>query len=47
VRSPGGRPTMIFHGRAGEFAARLGVRNAALSISHTEQQAIAQVILES
>jgi holo-[acyl-carrier protein] synthase len=47
VRTPGGRPTMIFHGKAGEFAARLGVNNAALSISHTAQQAIAQVILES
>jgi len=47
VRMPGGRPTMQFHGKAGEFAARLGVRNIALSISHTEEQAIAQVILES
>src|SRR6266700_5540575 len=47
VRMPGGRPTMRFHGKAGEFAARLGVKTAALSISHTEEQAIAQVILES
>ena len=47
VRMPGGRPTMKFHGKAGEFAARLGVKNTALSISHTEEQAIAQVILES
>lgn len=47
VRLPGGRPTIVFHGRAGEFAARLGVRNAALSISHTAEQAIAQVILEN
>jgi holo-[acyl-carrier protein] synthase len=47
VRMPGGRPTMTFHGKAGEFAARLGVKNAALSISHTVEQAIAQVILES
>ena len=47
VRAPGGRPTMRFHGKAGEFAARLGVNHAALSISHTAQQAIAQVILES
>jgi holo-[acyl-carrier protein] synthase len=46
VRLPGGRPTMTFHGKAGAFAARLGVRNAALSISHTAEQAIAQVILE-
>src|SRR2546423_9838919 len=47
VRMPGGRPTMTFHGRAGEFAARLGVKNAALSLSHTAEQAIAQVILEN
>ena len=47
VRAPGGRPSMSFHGTAGEFAARLGVKNAALSISHTAEQAIAQVILES
>ena len=47
VRKPGGRPTMQFHGTAGEFAAKLGVKNTALSISHTEEQAIALVILES
>lgn len=47
VRMPGGRPSMTFHGRAGEFAARLGVKNTALSISHTQEQAIAQVILEN
>ena len=47
ARMPGGRPTMRFHGKAGEFAAKLGARNIALSISHTEDQAIAHVILES
>ncbi len=47
VRMPGGRPTIAFHGKAGEFAAKLGVKNAALSISHTKEQAFAQVILES
>ena len=47
VRAPGGRPTMTFHGKAAEFAARLGVRNIALSLSHTTEQAIAQLILES
>lgn len=46
VRMPGGRPTMSFHGKAAEFAARLGVKHAALSLSHTAEQAIAQVILE-
>jgi len=47
ARLPGGRPTIQFHGRAAEFAAKLGVRNASVSLSHTKEQAIAQVILES
>jgi holo-[acyl-carrier protein] synthase len=47
TRLPGGRPTMTFHGKAGEIAERLGVKHAALSLSHTAEQAIAQVILES
>jgi holo-[acyl-carrier protein] synthase len=47
ARMPGGRPTIVFHGKAAEFAAKLGMKNAALSITHTTEQAIAQVILES
>ena len=47
TRLPGGRPTISFHGRAGEIAAQLGVKNAALSLSHTADQAFAEVILES
>jgi holo-[acyl-carrier protein] synthase len=47
VRMPGGRPTIAFHGQACEIAARLGVKHAALSLSHTSEQAIAQVILEN
>ena len=47
ARKPGGRPTMVFHGKAAEFAVSLGLKHIALSISHTEEQAIAQVILES
>jgi len=46
-RMPGGRPTITFHGKAAEFAAQLGTKHIALSLSHTEQFAIAQVILES
>jgi holo-[acyl-carrier protein] synthase len=46
-RQPGGRPTLAFHGKAAEFAARLGSAHVALSLSHTAQYAIAQVILES
>ena len=47
VRQPGGRPTIAFHGKAAEFAAKLGAKNVALSLSHTAEQAIAQVILEN
>jgi holo-[acyl-carrier protein] synthase len=47
ARLPGGRPTMKFHGRAAEFAGKLGVKNIALSLTHTKEQAMAQVILES
>jgi len=47
ARMPGGRPTIAFHGVAAEWATRMGVKNAALSISHTAEQAIAQVILEN
>jgi holo-[acyl-carrier protein] synthase len=46
-RQPGGRPTIAFHGKAAEFATRLGAKNVALSLSHTAEQAIAQVILEN
>ena len=42
-----GRPTLAFHGRAGEMANRLGVRNVALSLTHTRDQAMAMVILEA
>jgi holo-[acyl-carrier protein] synthase len=45
-REAGGRPTITFHGKAAEFATRLGMKRAALSLSHTAEQAVAQVILE-
>jgi holo-[acyl-carrier protein] synthase len=44
---PSGRPTLQFHGAASRFADSLGVRNIALSITHTAVQAMAIVILES
>ena len=45
-REPGGPPTVKFHGKAAEFAERLGASRVALSMSHTLQQAVAHVILE-
>ena len=44
---PSGRPTLRLHGKAAEIAERLGVRNISLSLTHTAQQAMAIVILES
>jgi holo-[acyl-carrier protein] synthase len=47
VRLPGQRPILKFSGKAAEFAARLGCKRTHLSLSHTADQAIAHVILES
>jgi holo-[acyl-carrier protein] synthase len=47
VREPGGRPTISLKGEAKKIAERLGVKNISISISHTAQQAIAQVIFEN
>ena len=45
-REPGGRPVLVYCGKAGEIAAQMGVARVALSLSHTAGHAIAQVILE-
>src|SRR5207237_10616638 len=37
-RQPGGRPTIVFHSKAAEFAAKLGAAHVALSICHNPQQ---------
>src|SRR5580698_90272 len=42
-----GRPTMKLHGEAGKISERLGVKNISLSITHTADQAFAQVIFEN
>ena len=47
TRAPGGRPTIAFHNRAAEFFHALGAVRAHLSITHTKDSAMAQVILES
>jgi holo-[acyl-carrier protein] synthase len=46
VRLPSGRPTLKFHGRAAQMAARIGAVRAALSITHTSALAMASVVLE-
>jgi len=46
VREKSGRPTLELAGEAAKIAAQLGVTHIALSITHTENQALAQVIFE-
>jgi holo-[acyl-carrier protein] synthase len=44
---PSGRPTLLLHGAAEKVAAQLGVRNVMLTLTHTAEQALAVVLLES
>ena len=44
---PGGKPTLRLSGVAGKFAARIGVKNISLSITHSGNIAFAQVIFEN
>ena len=46
VREPSGRPTIALAGEAAKIAAHLGVKRISVSITHTEAQALAQVIFE-
>jgi holo-[acyl-carrier protein] synthase len=46
VRQKGGRPTLVLAGESRKIAERLGVKNIAMSITHTASQALAQVIFE-
>jgi holo-[acyl-carrier protein] synthase len=43
---PSGKPTLQLHGVAARVAAKLGVRNVSLSITHTAELGMAHVILE-
>jgi holo-[acyl-carrier protein] synthase len=47
TREKGGRPTIKLAGEAAHIAHRLGVKYISLSITHTADQAFAQVIFES
>jgi holo-[acyl-carrier protein] synthase len=47
AREPSGRPTLLLVGVAREIADGLGVKNISLSITHSGNFALAQVILES
>jgi len=43
---PSGKPTLLLHGVAADFAGKLGVKNISLSITHTAELGMAHVILE-
>ena len=46
VRQPSGKPTLELRGKAREFADNLGVKRILLSITHSGNTALAQVIFE-
>lgn len=43
---PSGRPTLRLHGVAAQVAEKMGVKSISLSITHTAEMGMAQVILE-
>jgi holo-[acyl-carrier protein] synthase len=47
AREPSGKPTIRLEGVAREFADRLGVKHISLTITHSGNLALAQVIFES
>ena len=46
VVDPDGKPRLVLHGRALEGARRAGIKNLALSLSHSRGQAVAVVIAD-
>lgn len=47
VREPSGKPTLHLEGAARQIAERLGVKNISLTITHSGNVALAEVIFES
>jgi holo-[acyl-carrier protein] synthase len=47
TREPSGKPTLRLEGVARAFADRLGVKNISLSITHSGNFALAQIIFEN
>ncbi|MGH9692028.1 MAG: holo-ACP synthase [Candidatus Acidiferrales bacterium] len=47
ANAPGGKPALNLEGVAGQLADRLGVKNISLTITHSGNLALAQVIFES
>jgi len=47
MREPTGKPMLWLHGVAGQVAERLGVKNISLTITHSGNLALAEVIFEN
>jgi holo-[acyl-carrier protein] synthase len=47
AREPSGKPTLRLEGAAREIAGRMGVKNIALTITHSGNLALAEVIFEN
>jgi holo-[acyl-carrier protein] synthase len=47
VREPSGKPTLELRGAAGERANKMGVKNISLTITHSGNLALAEVIFEN
>ena len=47
TREPSGKPTLRLAGAAAQIAKRMGVKNISLSITHSGNLALAEVIFES
>ncbi|MGC2332145.1 MAG: holo-ACP synthase [Candidatus Acidiferrales bacterium] len=47
AREPSGKPTLRLEGVAAQIAERMGVKNISLSITHSGNLALAEVIFES
>lgn len=47
IRLPGGRPSLLLHGRAAVIAGQLGATRFLVSLTHTKTEALAQVLMEN
>ncbi len=45
VREPGGRPRVVLHGRAVEYAKSRGVQEIHVSLSHTAEYGAASAVI--
>ncbi len=45
IRDPLGKPSLLMHNAAATHAAAMGVQGSLISLTHTKEQAMAQVIL--